>query len=44
MEELNLEGVFWLDSKADDAVAGRLTFDTTNGACLDLIGSLHKLE
>ena len=44
MEELNLEGVFWLDSKPDDQVAGRLTFDSTNGACLDLIGSLHNLE
>ena len=44
MEELNLEGVFWLDNKPDDQVAGRLTFDSTSGARLDLIGSLHKLE
>ena len=44
MEELNLEGLFWLDNKPDDQVAGRLTFDSTNGACLDLIGSLHEIE
>ena len=44
MEELNLEGVFWLDNTPDDQVVGRLTFDSTNGALLDLIGSLHTLE
>ena len=43
MEELNLEGIFWLDTNPDDQVAGRLTFDTINGAHLGLIGSLHRL-
>lgn len=44
MEELNLEGIFWLESNPGDQVAGRLTFDNVNGAHLDLIGSLHQLE
>ena len=44
MEELNLEGVFWLDNVPDGQVAGRLTFDSTNGAILDLIGALHRPE
>ncbi len=44
MEELNLEGVFWLETMPDDQVAGRLTFDAVNGAELDLIGSFHSLQ
>ena len=44
MEELNLEGVFWLEAMPDDQVAGRLTFDAVNGAELDLIGSFHRLQ
>ena len=44
MEDLNLEGFFWLDAMPDDKVAGRLTFDAVNGADLDLFGSFHSLQ
>ena len=44
MEELNLEGVFWLDNTPENQAAGRLTFDSRNGAHLDLIGSLADFE
>ena len=44
MEELNLEGVFWLEATPDKQVAGRLTFDAVDGAELDLIGSFHRLH
>ena len=44
MEELYLEGFFWLEATPDDEVAGRLTFDAVNGAELDLIGSFHPLQ
>ena len=44
MEELNVEGLFWLAGQAGANVAGRLTFDFTNGAHLDLLGSLNELD
>ena len=43
MQDLDVEGVFWLEDRPDDTVAGRLTFTGANGAELDLIGSLHDL-
>ena len=44
MDNLHMEGVFWLAGNPDRQVAGRLTFDATNGAQLDLIGSFHGLS
>ena len=38
MERLDVNGLFWLVDKPDDKVAGRLRFDPTEGARLDLIG------
>ena len=43
MEELNVEGLFWLVDQPDDKVAGRLRFDVANGAELSLIGAFHQL-
>ena len=43
MDGLELEGVFWLATRPDNKVAGRLRFDATNGGELDLIGSFHGL-
>ena len=43
MQELEIEGLFWLSSNPDDKVAGRLRFDAVNGAELNLIGSFHGL-
>ena len=42
MEELDVEGLFWLPTKPDDRVAGRLKFDGTEGTELHLIGSLYE--
>ena len=42
MKSLDVEGLFWLTTEPQNEVAGRLTFDTTNGAELKLIGSLHE--
>ena len=44
MEDLDVEGLFWLEGAPDDKVAGRLKFEASNGAHLDLIGSLSGLE
>ena len=38
MEPLDIDGLFWLPDKLDDKVAGRLIFDPTRGARLELIG------
>ena len=38
VERLDVNGLFWLVDKPDDKVAGRLRFDPTEGARLDLIG------
>ncbi len=43
MEELDVEGLFWLVDQPDDKVAGRLRFDVANGAELSLIGAFHQL-
>ena len=43
MEELDVDGLFWLACQPDEKVAGRLKFDAANGAKLNLIGSFHKL-
>ena len=43
MEELDVDGLFWLAGQPDDKVAGRLRFDAANGAELSLIGYFHKL-
>ena len=37
MEELDIDGLFWLADKPDDRVAGRLTFAAANGAKLNLM-------
>lgn len=44
MEDLNLEGIFWLPSVSESSVAGRLTFNVAEGAELSLIGSLEGVE
>ena len=43
MEELDVDGLFWLAGEPDAKVAGRLKFDAANGAELNLIGTFHKL-
>lgn len=43
MENLDIDGLFWLPSNPEDKVAGRLTFDVTDLGQLDLIGTLHEL-
>ena len=40
MEELDIDGLFWLATNPDNKVAGRLKFDSASGAELDLIGAL----
>ena len=42
MEELDIDGLFWLAGQPDEKVAGRLKFDTANGAELNLIGAFHE--
>ena len=37
MEELDIEGLFWIPAESDDKKAGRLTFNETDGATLNLI-------
>ena len=41
MEELDLEGMFWLSDNPSKKIAGRLTFNDTDGSELRLIGSFH---
>ena len=43
MEELDIDGLFWLAGQQDEKVAGRLKFDAANGAELNLIGAFHGL-
>lgn len=40
-EGLDVEGLFWLPTRPDRQVAGRLRFDAATGATLNLIGALH---
>lgn len=40
MEDLSVDGIFWIADKPDIQVAGKLTFDSKNGPELDLIGIL----
>ena len=42
MEELDVDGLFWLAGQPGDKVAGRLRFDPLNGARLDLIGAFRN--
>ena len=42
MEDLDVEGLFWLEDKPDDKVAGRLTFTAQRGGTLNLIGAFHE--
>ena len=44
MKSLDVEGLFWLTTEPQNEVAGRLTFDATNGAQLSLIGAFHELS
>ena len=44
MEQLDVEGLFWLENKPEDKVAGRLTFDPAYGSELRLIGNFTPLE
>lgn len=44
MEDLDVSGLFWLPDAEESKVPGRLTFDTTTGAKLSLIGSLSSGE
>ena len=39
LEELDVDGLFWLATVPDDKVAGRLSFNDESGAELDLIGA-----
>ena len=43
MEELNVDGFFWLATDPEDKVAGRLTYSAESGAELDLIGSFGEV-
>jgi hypothetical protein len=44
MKELDVEGVFWPAARPDEQVAGRMTFGTSTGAELALIGSFGSLD
>ena len=44
MKNVDVVGNFWLASKPGAKVAGRLTFNDTDGLELNLIGSLHDPE
>ena len=39
MEQLDIDGLFWLVDKPEDKVAGRLTFNPVDGAVLNLVGT-----
>ena len=41
MEDLDVAGAFWLEDKQDDKIPGHLTFNTKDGATLQLYGSFH---
>ena len=43
MEELDVDGLFWIAGQPDEKVAGRLKFDAVKGAELNLIGAFHEL-
>lgn len=42
MEDFEGDGVFWMPDNVDMRVAGRLTYDSANGANLSLIGALSN--
>ena len=44
MEELDIDGLFWPDEEPENQLAGRLKFDTQNGARLSLIGAFEGLD
>ena len=44
MEELDIDGLFWPEEEPENQLAGRLRFDTQNGARLSLIGAFDGLE
>ena len=44
MEELDIDGLFWPEEEPENQLAGRLRFDTQNGARLSLIGAFGGLE
>ena len=44
MEELDIDGLFWPEEEPENQLAGRLRFDTQNGARLSLIGGFGGLE
>lgn len=44
VEELKLEGIWWLPGDPEKKVCGRLTFDQENGAELSLIVSFKEIE
>lgn len=41
MEQLDIDGLFWLVEKPEDKVAGRLTFNPVDGASLSLVGTFE---
>lgn len=41
MKPLEIDGQFWTEDNPNLKVAGRLTYNDTDGVVLDLIGSLH---
>jgi hypothetical protein len=42
MKPLDVDGHFWLAARPEEQIAGRLTFDVSNGAELNLIGSFDE--
>ena len=39
MEDLDLDGLFWLEESPEERVGGHLRFNARSGASLDLIGT-----
>ena len=44
MEEFEYNGIWWLPENQDEKISGTLTFNTAEGAYLELIGSFKKIE
>jgi hypothetical protein len=44
MKPLDVDGLFWLPERSDEQIAGRLTFDVSTGAELNLIGSFDEAD
>ena len=42
MQNLDIEGSFWIEDSPEDSVPGRLTFDPMSGAELELLGDFAK--